>query len=449
MQHCATVQNCGSRVLKDILVTKNPKIAFENIDYAIILPSVLFDQEVDYSKIYDGNLFIYIGRALEKYAKKSVKVIIFGLHSINVLCQVCSIFCPSISQSQITGVSCHHEFRARNILGQKTNLSPTRLRHVYVWGTDHVDVHNACYEEVHDPTADTSGNSCAVQLIELAGNDGDSYQSLDSKYSFNSSRKCYVDIHPEKSLSYGAYHSESECPKDSSMESWKRKCGFRPGFHCTDIVPVANTFDCYTYGLWDIKCQEVKYKTKYFVPNKCTMYEDKEKDVKASPQCIDVKDKCDKLCELLDDVWIKSNLVDFIKGLGRTNDFAFTSYAIYRHFHHIAYGSDEPLSMIVKSDGSYNVHPSVYFSFPVKVVDGEIVIVRDICMDSITQRYIHKKSSALMKFAENLPALIATFKEKDNLDNVIESMIRDTESQTDLSKTSVYSYISGVNNKIL
>lgn len=61
------------------------------------------------------------------------------------------------------------------------------------------------------------------------------------------------------------------------MESWKRKCGFRPGFHCTDIVPVANTFDCYTYGLWDIKCQEVKYKTKYFVSNKCTMYEDKEK----------------------------------------------------------------------------------------------------------------------------------------------------------------------------
>lgn len=92
---------------------------------------------------------------------------------------MCSIFCPSISQSQITGVSCHHEFRARNILGQKTNLSPTRIRHVYVWGTDHVDVHNACYEEVHDPTADTSGNSCAVQVIELAGNDGDSYQSLD------------------------------------------------------------------------------------------------------------------------------------------------------------------------------------------------------------------------------------------------------------------------------
>lgn len=60
MQHCATVQNCGSRVLKDILVTKNPKIAFENIDYAIILPSVLFDQEVDCPKIYDGKFMCLI-----------------------------------------------------------------------------------------------------------------------------------------------------------------------------------------------------------------------------------------------------------------------------------------------------------------------------------------------------------------------------------------------------
>lgn len=102
-----------------------------------------------------------------------------------------------------------------------------------------------------------------------------------------------------------------------------------------------------------------------------------------------IGDNSKNLSEVIqDDTWIITDLVAKTKELDLTADLTTVSFAIARHFNHLVYGSVEPLSMVVCSDGSYGVHKSVFFSFPVKVVDGEVAIVRDICMSSRTQRYI-------------------------------------------------------------
>lgn len=90
---------------------------------------------------------------------------------------MCSYVCPSIDPSQITGVSCHQEFRARQVLAEKIKGVPSRIRHSFVWGTDHVDVKNACYQDVYDEETDVEGNSNAVRVIEVDDKEGSSVMS--------------------------------------------------------------------------------------------------------------------------------------------------------------------------------------------------------------------------------------------------------------------------------
>lgn len=52
--HGEIVRNSRSRLLIRVLVTRNPKVAFRNIDYAIVMPSKLFDPGVEPPEIYDG-----------------------------------------------------------------------------------------------------------------------------------------------------------------------------------------------------------------------------------------------------------------------------------------------------------------------------------------------------------------------------------------------------------
>lgn len=85
---------------------------------------------------------------------------------------------------------------------------------------------------------------------------------------------------------------------------------------------------------------------------------------------------------------IPSQLIFYlqVKELDKSCDIVTISYAISRHFHAVVHGSVEPLSMVVKSDGSYGVHEELFFSLPVRVVNGEMRVVPDIGMDSITRR---------------------------------------------------------------
>lgn len=114
-----------------------------------------------------GKLYIYIGRALEEYTPKSVQVILFAQKSINVISMAVSYFCPSIDPRRITGVSCHHELRAKQILAEKIGYPSTRIKKVYVWGTDHVDVKDSCLESDFDPTSDVEGSPCDIRIVEL------------------------------------------------------------------------------------------------------------------------------------------------------------------------------------------------------------------------------------------------------------------------------------------
>lgn len=77
---------------------------------------------------------------------------------------------------------------------------------------------------------------------------------------------------------------------DFTEDSWNQECDSIPGFHCTDIIPVENIYDCYSYDLWDIECPEVKYKSKYcspHLPHEGT----EEKAVKQKNRCNEKNDE--------------------------------------------------------------------------------------------------------------------------------------------------------------
>ncbi|KAL1458243.1 hypothetical protein WDU94_008405 [Cyamophila willieti] len=470
-KHYVTVKNFGSKELENIILTCHPKVAFKDVDYAIILPSMLFNGELEHSKGSDGNLFINIGHALEEYAAKWINVIIFGPKSVNLLCSICSHFCPSINPSQITGVSYHHELRAKRILGDEIKGNPKRIQNVFVWGTDQVDIINACYEDAPNPETHVEENINAVQTIEF--NDFKNYGHQSNLFSEESqqdskSRHFSKNYKPKSPTSAGMVENltiESDHYIDLELGQWKETCGIIQGFHCQDIVPVENPFECYTYDLWDIKSPDVTYKTKYFDKSETRdsqMKKNKTGESGMKPNlskteiCPEPMKECNKLSKLIqDDAWIKSELIDRVKNLGSitdTKDLSTIAHSVLRHFQHLLYGSTHPISMIVNCDRSYNVSRGIYFSFPVRVIDGKVVIVRDMCMDSMTQRYIDTKSSVLKVFVDKLPFQLSKLENKNMLKEKLKSLIVETEHDEESSMAemehSIHSYASGPISKI-
>ncbi|XP_055521251.1 malate dehydrogenase, cytoplasmic-like isoform X2 [Leucoraja erinacea] len=98
------LQDCAFQLLQGVTVTDRDEVGFVGADIAVLLDAVPAAQDgAEPSDLWKANVrrFRAHGRALDTYAKKSVKVLVAG-NSANTNCLVAMISAPSIPAENFT-----------------------------------------------------------------------------------------------------------------------------------------------------------------------------------------------------------------------------------------------------------------------------------------------------------------------------------------------------------
>jgi len=98
---------------------------------------------------------------------------------------------------------------------------------------------------------------------------------------------------------------------------------------------------------------------------------------------------------LVDQDWIVNDFIPsvqqrgaaVIKARGKSSA-ASAAFAILSHVRDWAMGSDDWVSMVIPSDGSYGIPEGLMYSFPVTIKDGEISIVQGLEIDEFSRARI-------------------------------------------------------------
>jgi len=130
------IQDCGYRLLQDVLVTVKPEEAFTNVQVAVLLGGFPRKQGMTRADLLakNGPIFVQQGQLLDKYADRNVKVLVVA-NPANTNCMVAALNAPSLPKSAFSALTRLDENRARYQLAAKLRVRDiTLVQNVTIWG---------------------------------------------------------------------------------------------------------------------------------------------------------------------------------------------------------------------------------------------------------------------------------------------------------------------------
>jgi len=140
--------DCALPLLKEVVVTDKEETAFTNIDVAILVGAMPRREGMERKDLLAANVKIFKsqGTALDKFAKKTVKVVVIG-NPANTNALICSKYAPSIPKPNFTALTRLDQNRAQAQIAAKLNIPNTDVYNVTIWGnhssTQYPDVNHA------------------------------------------------------------------------------------------------------------------------------------------------------------------------------------------------------------------------------------------------------------------------------------------------------------------
>ncbi|KAM9366069.1 malate dehydrogenase 1Ab, NAD (soluble) [Pholidichthys leucotaenia] len=161
------LQDCSFSLLKDIIATDNEVVAFTDLDVAILVGSMPRKEGMERKDLLKANVKIFKsqGAALEKYAKKTVKVLVVG-NPANTNCLIAAKSAPSIPKENFSCLTRLDHNRACSQVAMHCGIRATEVKNLIIWGnhssTQYPDVHHCkvrisgkdveCFEAVNNDT---------------------------------------------------------------------------------------------------------------------------------------------------------------------------------------------------------------------------------------------------------------------------------------------------------
>ncbi|XP_054991983.1 malate dehydrogenase, cytoplasmic-like [Sorex araneus] len=130
------LQACALPLLRDVVATDVEELACRDLDVAILLSSQSRKEAaLGVKDLLRANVKIYQGhgKALDKYAKRSVRVIVVG-HPAHTNCLVASKWAPSIPRQNFTCLTRLDQHRAQVVLAGQLGVPVTDVKNVIIWG---------------------------------------------------------------------------------------------------------------------------------------------------------------------------------------------------------------------------------------------------------------------------------------------------------------------------
>lgn len=129
------LDDCAFPLLKQVIPTDDPEVAFKDVDAAFMVGAMPRREGMERKDLLAANVKIFKaqGEALDKFAKKSVKVLVVG-NPANTNALICSHYAPSIPKDNFSAMTRLDQNRAAAQLALKTGAAVTSVKNVIIWG---------------------------------------------------------------------------------------------------------------------------------------------------------------------------------------------------------------------------------------------------------------------------------------------------------------------------
>jgi len=129
------LQDCSLPLLHEVVGTHDASVAFNNIDVAILVGAMPRKEGMERKDLLKANAKIFEsqGKALDQYAKKSVKVLVVG-NPANTNCLITSKCAPSIPKENFTCLTKLDNNRAVSQIAMRLGVKSSDVSKVIIWG---------------------------------------------------------------------------------------------------------------------------------------------------------------------------------------------------------------------------------------------------------------------------------------------------------------------------
>jgi malate dehydrogenase len=129
------LDDCAFPNLASVTCTSNPDIAFGDVDWALLVGSVPRKAGMERSDLLkiNGGIFIVQGKALDKNAKKSAKVLVVG-NPCNTNCWIAKESCKNLDPRNFFAMTMLDQNRAVTQIAQKAGVSVKDVTDLAIWG---------------------------------------------------------------------------------------------------------------------------------------------------------------------------------------------------------------------------------------------------------------------------------------------------------------------------
>ncbi|XP_015591577.1 malate dehydrogenase, cytoplasmic [Cephus cinctus] len=149
-------------LLGDVLPTADPAAAFKDAAAAFLVGAMPRKQGMERKDLLSANVKIFKvqGEALDKYARKDVKVLVVG-NPANTNALICSHYAPSIPKENFTAMTRLDQNRAQAALAARIGVQVDKVQNVIIWGN-----HSSTqYPDASHAVVDLSGGVKAVPAV--------------------------------------------------------------------------------------------------------------------------------------------------------------------------------------------------------------------------------------------------------------------------------------------
>src|SRR5690349_5533467 len=129
------LDDCAFPLLHGMVPASDPMVAFKDADIALLVGARPRGPGMERKDLLEANgkIFAPQGKALDKVAKRDVKVLVVG-NPANTNCLIAMKNAPSLKPSQFTGMMRLDHNRATSQVAQKLGRKVTEIRKITVWG---------------------------------------------------------------------------------------------------------------------------------------------------------------------------------------------------------------------------------------------------------------------------------------------------------------------------
>jgi len=129
------IDDCALPLVKEVVCTDNPEVAFKDVDAAFMVGAMPRREGMERKDLLAANVKIFKaqGEALDKFAKKSVQVLVVG-NPANTNALICSHYAPTIPKENFSAMTRLDQNRASAQLAAKAGTGVAGVKGVIIWG---------------------------------------------------------------------------------------------------------------------------------------------------------------------------------------------------------------------------------------------------------------------------------------------------------------------------